>query len=371
MASGDDSCIEGKQVQSRPAGAGVVGKLSSGQAKFQRQGFYGPILGLTREETEAALQGFKRCVEARGSQSYSMLHASHPWLCGLAKHPWILDAVAVVLQSSGIYLISSHLFAREPGQSLQSATGLDWHRDGEQYLKRLCPVDSTHFVTAFLALSKCDRDHGCLSARPLCGGDEVDLELQPGQFSLHGPFTEHTGKRNLSGEVRYCVALRYVAAGTRCLDEGTPAMLVRGSDPAGHFEQIPEPVSEHDASGIQRRNAILRKWAQSSWDYMQLPADADVGALEEGTLRRTGRVSQLWEVVCTRVAVREAPRPGAEAIGDLVHGDLFFVAFVHGDWVCIDRRGQETTEGGAQLPQQWVLTERRRPTPLKLVQRVW
>lgn len=352
----------------------TVGRVARGQAKYERQGFFFPILGLSPEETTAALAGFKRCRERSGAKNYSMHHVSQPWLCNVAKHPWILDAVAAVFRSQDIYLYSSHLFAREAGHSLHSSTGLDWHQDGEQFLRRLDPVDSTHFATVFLALSVCDEEHGCLRARPLCGGEEVNLELQPGQFSLHGPFTMHTGGLNSSGETRYCIALRYVAASTRCIDGCKDALLVRGTDSGQHFTPMTEPQFEDDPAGESLRSTILQRRSRSARDYSELSAykPAVVPAvLHRGASMGPACVSQLWEVACNRVSVRRAPRAGAEVVGLLVRGDIVYVRAIQGSWVCLDGRGVEPGDMGAALAEQWVLTELRRPSFLTLLKRVW
>merc|ERR1719181_2388470 len=96
-----------------------------------------------------------------------MNHAWLPWLRSLARHPAIVSAVAEVFCTKNIYLYPSQIFPREPGQSLLSDMGLDWHKDGETFqASRLAPVDRRHFVTAFVALSDCSQRNGCMVARP-------------------------------------------------------------------------------------------------------------------------------------------------------------------------------------------------------------
>merc|ERR1719188_875936 len=152
-----------------------------------------------------------------------MNHVWLPWIRDLARHPSIVSAVSEAFASEDIYLYNTQLLARLPGQDLQQAMGLNWHKDADGEFSRLTPIDSRHFLTAFVALSPCDRQHGCMRARPtdLAGvvdaTREVDLELLPGEFSLHGPSTLHTGGLNESGETRYGVAFRFLRASTRDL----------------------------------------------------------------------------------------------------------------------------------------------------------
>mmetsp|Transcript_63318 Transcript_63318/g.147477 ORF Transcript_63318/g.147477 Transcript_63318/m.147477 type:complete len:165 (-) Transcript_63318:179-673(-) len=147
--------------------------------------------------------------------------------------------------------------------------GIGWHKDADTAHCRLSPVDRRHWVTAFVALSMCDREHGCLRVRPTqrCGRVDpelVDLELLPGEFSLHGPSTVHMGGLNSSDEIRYGVALRYVRASTRDTHAEVlgkdMALLVSGSGKQkNNFIDIPEVPGEATEEGRMLRESILRQ----------------------------------------------------------------------------------------------------------------
>jgi hypothetical protein len=90
--------------------------------------------------------------------------------------------------------------------------------------------------------------------------EAVDLELQPGQMSLHDIYMVHGAKANTSGQRRTGVALRYMP-GTSLFDRGLrpsngktgvpvsfatrPLWLLRGQDRTGR----------NDFSVGHRRNA--------------------------------------------------------------------------------------------------------------------
>lgn len=252
---------------------------------YELDGFVAPVHALKPEEVAKALAGFKRfeeehCQRLQDGGPTSMNHVWLPWLRDLAMHPKIVSAVCEVFCTENVYLYNSQLLSRAPGKSQQTSMGVGWHKDADSHFTRLSPVDRRHWVTAFVALSMCDRDHGCLRARPterckVVLPELVDLELLPGEFSLHGPSTIHTGGLNRSNDTRYCVALRYIRGSTKDTHAQMlgrdMALLVSGSD-KGNFDLIPEVPGEASEEGRLLREAILRKRKMGpsslSWDGM-------------------------------------------------------------------------------------------------------
>jgi len=243
-------------------------------ARYERDGFVAPLVALTPREVASTLAAYKRFQEEHQprlnrSTSNGMNHAWLPWLRDLARHPAILSAVAEALGSRNLYLWTSEFFARAPGKSQESGTGIGWHKDAEASISRLHPVDRRHYVTALLALSPCDRHHGCLMARPTppgsrgAEGKEVYLELEPGEISLHGPSTPHMGGLNASEETRYCIALRYIRASVRDRDSErlgrNMAFLVSGEDDHNNFDLMPEVPGEATEDGMELRERIIRR----------------------------------------------------------------------------------------------------------------
>lgn len=238
---------------------------------YELDGFVSPLHALGPEEVATALAGFKRFEAEHMSKvcqggANSMNHVWLPWLRDLGRHPAIVTAVCEIFCTENVYLYNSQLLSRAPGKSQQTAMGVGWHKDADSTFCRLSPVDRRHWVTAFVALSMCDRDHGCLRARPTqrCGivdPEIVDIQLLPGEFSLHGPSTVHTGGLNCSADTRYCIALRYIRASTRDTHAEMlgpdMAMLVSGSS-KGNFETIPEVPGEATEEGRLLREKILR-----------------------------------------------------------------------------------------------------------------
>mmetsp|Transcript_119414 Transcript_119414/g.363313 ORF Transcript_119414/g.363313 Transcript_119414/m.363313 type:complete len:518 (-) Transcript_119414:183-1736(-) len=248
--------------------------LSELRMRYDRDGFVFPLCGLSGGQVAEALAGFKRFEEQHWSRvddggATIMNHTWLPWLRDLAKHTAIVRAVCQALRTENVLLYNSQLLTRPPGTSQRTHMGVGWHIDADPLYSRLAPMDRRHWVTAFVALTVCYRQQGCLQAKRTgrCGkvDDEeevVDLELLPGEFSLHGPSTPHTGGLNTSEQTRYCVALRYIRASTR--DDYAEvlgkdmALLVSGKDRYQHFEAMPELPGEATEEGRILREGIMQ-----------------------------------------------------------------------------------------------------------------
>jgi ectoine hydroxylase-related dioxygenase (phytanoyl-CoA dioxygenase family) len=185
----------------------------------------------------------------------------------LARDPAIVELVAGVL-GEDIVLWGCHVFCKPAHEGHATP----WHQDGHYW-----PIRPLATCTAWVALEPSTRRNGCLRVIPrshagrrlhahlpedrtdlalsqsLAAGtfDEataVDIELAPGQLSLHDVYTIHGAAANTGATRRTGVALRYMPAGShfdRSLRpaEGAsgvpvdfarrPIWLVRGADRSG------------------------------------------------------------------------------------------------------------------------------------------
>ena len=64
-------------------------------------------------------------------------------------------------------------------------------------------------------------------------GTVVDLELQPGDVSMHHPLTVHGSKPNLSDRRRCGLTIRYMSADTMCSDPSNKVMMLTGDPDPG------------------------------------------------------------------------------------------------------------------------------------------
>jgi hypothetical protein len=149
----------------------------------------------------------------------------------LAKDPAIVDLVSGVI-GEDVILWGCHVFCKPAAEGYETP----WHQDGHYW-----PIRPLANCTVWVALEPSNRSNGCLRVIPgshraqrlhehlaedrsdltlnqrLAAGsfDEaraVDIELEPGQMSLHDIYMIHGAAANHSAQRRTGVALRYMPA---------------------------------------------------------------------------------------------------------------------------------------------------------------
>jgi len=202
-------------------------------------------------------------IEGRNDEG---VHGSQRFL-ELAMHPPIVDLVEQVL-GPDIILWGCHVFCKPASEGFETP----WHQDGHYW-----PIRPLATCTVWVALEPSTRANGCLRVIPgshsqqllhdhlhedrhdvvlnqrMADGtfDEshaVDLELQPGQMSMHDVYMIHGAKANTSTQRRTGVALRFMPGSSlfdrhlRPMDGKTgvpvsfgtrPLWLLRGQDQTG------------------------------------------------------------------------------------------------------------------------------------------
>ncbi|MBT2299550.1 phytanoyl-CoA dioxygenase family protein [Variovorax paradoxus] len=147
----------------------------------------------------------------------------------LAMDPEIVELVSGVI-GKDVVLWGCHVFCKPAAEGYETP----WHQDGHYW-----PIRPLANCTVWVALEESTIENGCLRVIPRShrGGvlhphlhedrndltlnqrmaagsfDEaqaVDLELQPGQMSLHDVYMIHGAKANTSDKRRTGVALRYM-----------------------------------------------------------------------------------------------------------------------------------------------------------------
>lgn len=185
----------------------------------------------------------------------------------LAKSPDILDIVEQII-GPNIILWGAHVFCKPAGEGYETP----WHQDGHYW-----PIRPLATCTVWVALEPSRRENGCLRVIPgshraqalhphlfedrsdltlnqrMQAGsfDESqshDIELEPGQMSMHDVYMIHGAAPNRSSMRRTGIALRYMPASSlfdRSLQPAQgqsglsvsfatrPLWLLRGCDLAG------------------------------------------------------------------------------------------------------------------------------------------
>jgi len=147
----------------------------------------------------------------------------------LARDPEIVELVSGVL-GEDVILWGCHVFCKPAIEGYETP----WHQDGHYW-----PIRPLATCTAWVALEPSLKENGCLRVVPrshaarllhdhlheertdltlnqrLAHVDEeaaIDIELQPGEMSLHDVYMIHGARANTSARRRTGVALRYMPA---------------------------------------------------------------------------------------------------------------------------------------------------------------
>jgi ectoine hydroxylase-related dioxygenase (phytanoyl-CoA dioxygenase family) len=199
---------------------------------------------------------------AAGGDSYSIstAHLRYGRVYDLLAHPLIVAHVADLL-GDDVIAWGSHFFCKMPGDGKR----VSWHQDASYW-----PLTPSKAVTVWLAIDDASVENACMRYIPgshLLGhltytlsendasnvlnqtvtgvdqlGTPVDVELQAGEISLHSDLLLHGSEANQSTRRRCGLTLRYCPADVRAgLGWNAKGVVVRGSDPDGHWANPPRP----------------------------------------------------------------------------------------------------------------------------------
>jgi len=250
---------------------------------FERKGYHFPERAMSADEALA----YRRRLEQsealaggplRGSRR-SKPHLLFPWANELIRHPAILDAVEDLL-GPNLLAWSSSFFIKDA----KDPSFVSWHQDSTYW-----GLSHPHVVTAWVALSRSVVENGCMRVIPgthlkdqlphkdtfaennlLTRGQEVavevnpedavDIELQPGEFSIHHVRLVHGSDPNTSGERRIGYAIRYIPTYVRQTEGPRDcATLVRGVDTYHYFDAELVPKADLDPEAVAYHKRVTEE----------------------------------------------------------------------------------------------------------------
>ena len=259
---------------------------------YKNKGYCFPIDVMTAQQAldyRGQIEAVENEIENRDLGRKGQLNHMHIALTfanDIVRNEKILDAVEAVI-GPDIMVWGSTFFIKEP----HSTGFVSWHQD----LRYWGLEDSGAMVSAWLALGPVNQANGCMRFIPgshdlglaqhkdyfdaenfLYRGqraqvdiDEstaVHVELEPGQISLHHGFLLHASAPNLSDQRRVGFTINFIAPRNRQIVANTDfAMLVRGLDGYGHFENIPEPESDLSDAAVQWHQQVLTTHDQATY----------------------------------------------------------------------------------------------------------
>jgi ectoine hydroxylase-related dioxygenase (phytanoyl-CoA dioxygenase family) len=226
---------------------------------YRRDGFVFPISVLSAEAAAATASIVDRLAEDCGVQPIRLPfpHRYFRWAYDLAVHPALLDVVEQITGPN--ILVWGTLILSKPAGSRST---VPWHQDSaySRFLDGACAL------SAWIALTPATSESGCMRVIPgapierlpfsteketndmLARGIRVtadfdqdravDLELRPGEASLHEISVIHGSNANRSDLPRTGFIVRYTTPAMR--QPENPVYCVRGTPGAIHCERPPE-----------------------------------------------------------------------------------------------------------------------------------
>nr|ADI22190.1 hypothetical protein [uncultured gamma proteobacterium HF0200_34B07]ADI22296.1 hypothetical protein [uncultured actinobacterium HF0200_46I24] len=261
-------------------------KLSGDEiSRYQKDGVVAPITVMSasdaselRHRLESAESSFPQII---GPEKRNNAHYVLACLDEIVHREEILDAVACLI-GPDIVLTNTVLFIKEPN-SLHHVT---YHQDAT-YMG----LEPQNSLTAWIALTESTCENGCVRMiqgshllevqqhidtfgedNILTRGQQIenvdekhalDIELEPGQMSLHHARTIHGSRPNKTNERRIGIALQSFAhPSTRQVHGQDYALLVRGCDDYGNFTKGPRPNAEVDLANVVFRDRVNNRLSE-------------------------------------------------------------------------------------------------------------
>jgi non-heme Fe2+,alpha-ketoglutarate-dependent halogenase len=248
-------------------------KLTDAQIEhYRRNGFVYPVDAFGADEARryrCAMEDFEAAQGTQLTKGHNFKpHLLFTWVDKIVHSAAVLDAVEDVI-GPDIRLFHLSVWPKDAGDPAY----VSWHQDAT-YFGLEPPVQ----VTAWVALTDASIEAGCMEVIPgshklgqlhhaehdarhnlLSRGQTVTADfdksrtefmpVRAGQFSLHHTHLLHNSRPNLSADRRIGLGISYVPTHVRCTSSTRlTAMLVRGADAYGHFDDEPRPNVDFGAA---------------------------------------------------------------------------------------------------------------------------
>src|SRR5690349_8734244 len=236
--------------------------------QYERDGFICPVDAFSAEQARGwrdRLEAFERAEGQKMTRGHNFKpHLLFPWVDEIVHAPEVLDAVEDLI-GPDIRLFHLTVWPKDA----HSGTYVSWHQDATYFA-----LDPICHVTAWVALTDASIEAGCMEVVPgshklgqlrhadmqdpdnlLSRGQTLNVEVdrsktafmpvKAGQFSLHHTHLVHNSRPNQSNDRRIGLGISYIPTHARCTAANrVTAMLVRGQDKYGHFDDERRPVAE-------------------------------------------------------------------------------------------------------------------------------
>lgn len=265
------------------------------KAQYDALGIHWPVTLVSPDEAAGLYERYcdfqSEAKKCRGREAFIKPHLLSTWLDGIVRHPMILEAVEAAI-GPDILLWESDFFVKAAGKG----TYVGWHQDSPYW-----DLSTNKVASVWLALTPSTGDMGPLTVIPGSHRDgqigrlniegsphdaysegersakegnlvsfehnldglidetkAIEIELEPGQFSIHHVDLVHGGQPNRSGRDRIGFVMRFISGDTYCRAGLDSATLIRGPAPSPeHFVLEPRPETDFCEKALSALEAAL------------------------------------------------------------------------------------------------------------------
>jgi non-haem Fe2+, alpha-ketoglutarate-dependent halogenase len=233
---------------------------------YRRDGLLFPLPALSADEVSHYRRLHdeldRRLGDKPTAQQKSQCHLRFKWVCDLASHPAILDAVEDVI-GPDILIHSSTIFTKYANDE----KFVSWHQDSHYW-----GLSEPRLVSAWIALTDSTVANGCLRVLPgthtrrfdhvenpqernilgkgltvsedLALEQAVDVSLQAGEMSFHHANIVHGSNPNTTASPRIGFAVRYVSTAVKQTKGHHAVILARGRAKFHFYEIQDKPTAD-------------------------------------------------------------------------------------------------------------------------------
>lgn len=277
--------------------------LSQAQVdQYRRDGYAYPLRAFAPERALELRRRMEACESRFGPMKIggtgSRPHLLFTWVDEIVRDPRVLDAVEDLV-GADIRVYTVTLWAKDANDPKI----VDWHQDASYF-----GLEPAEQVTVWVALSESSEQSGCVKVLPgsqnwgllhhsvkesaartllprgqsitkaIDTSGAVSMPLRPGEFSLHHTLIVHGSDANSSNDRRIGLGISYIPARVRFTGATRlSAMLVRGTDRFGHFDDEPRPAADCDDAARAAHERITKTYFGSKQElakrYENMPVD--------------------------------------------------------------------------------------------------
>ena len=192
----------------------------------------------------------KKNPNIRAEAFHHHMLINDPFIHHIIEQKNILDVIEAII-GPDIALFGAHYIAKKPLDGMP----VGWHQDGSYW-----PLKPMNVISVWLAGTTSKKNNACMRVIPgtqnkkllkpsemkkvdlnkyvldlaikaddLKTAEAIDLELNPGDMSIHNPFIVHGSNTNRSSKWRIGLTLRYIPTNTYVKRKNWECALLRGS----------------------------------------------------------------------------------------------------------------------------------------------